>query len=202
MKRSHVYLLIKRPVPAFSINPSMRPYEDVCRKWEPDMVPEIVGKSAYSLSLVNQAKFLETPRPWRGSGAIRANGMRVASCTNELPVRTRSAARRPSSSLIGVADQGGGIPSDRACEVDPVPSRMLLFCHAPRRDRPSSEMNQRVGATANGEQNETRLAVVGDKLLQVSLTAGFVGSVSLNSIGAWPKMPMTAGSLPSFLTPS
>jgi hypothetical protein len=63
-------------------------------------------------------------------------------------------------------------------------------------------MNQRVGATANGEQNETRLAVVGDKLLQASLTAGFVGSVSLNSIGAWPKMPMTAGSLPSFLTPS
>jgi len=72
----------------------------------------------------------------------------------------------------------------------------------PRRDRSGSEMNQRVGATANGEQNETRLAVVGDKLLQVSLTAGFVGSVSLNSIGAWPKMPMTAGSLPSFLTPS
>ena len=26
------------------------------------MVPEVVGKSAYSLSLVNQAKFLETPR--------------------------------------------------------------------------------------------------------------------------------------------
>ena len=88
----------------------------------------------------------------------------VAYATNELPVRTRSAARRPSSSPIGVADQGG--------------------------------------ATANGEQNETRFAVVGDKLLQVSLTAGFVGSVSLNSIGAWPKMPMTAGSLPSFLTPS
>jgi hypothetical protein len=55
-------------------------------------------------------------------------------------------------------------------------------------------MNQRVGATANGEQNETRLAVVGDEFLQASLTAGFVGSVSLNSIGAWPKMPMTAGS--------
>ena len=53
----------------------------------------------------------------------------VAYATNELPVRTRSAARRPSSSPIGVADQGGGIPSDRACEVDPVPSRMLLFCH-------------------------------------------------------------------------
>ena len=52
-----------------------------------------------------------------------------AYATNELPVRTRSAARRPSSSPIGVADQGGGIPSDRAREVDPVPSRMLLFCH-------------------------------------------------------------------------
>ena len=37
------------------------------------------------------------------------------------------------------------------------------------RDRPSSEMNQRVGATANGEQNETRLAVVGDKLLRLPL---------------------------------
>ena len=35
----------------------------------------------------------------------------------------------PSSSPISVADQGGGIPSDRACQVDPVPSRMLLFCH-------------------------------------------------------------------------
>ena len=30
-------------------------------------------------------------------------------------------------------------------------------------------MNQRVGATANGEQNETRLAVVGDKLLRLPL---------------------------------
>ena len=33
----------------------------------------------------------------------------------------------PSSSPIGVVDQGGGISSDRACEVDPVPSRVLLF---------------------------------------------------------------------------
>lgn len=35
-----------------------------------------------------------------------------------------------------------------------------------------------------------------------SRTSGFDGSTALNAIGAWPKMPMTAGSLPPFFTPS
>jgi hypothetical protein len=43
---------------------------------------------------------------------------------------------------------------------------------------------------------------LGKILDRTSRTGGLVGSVSLNSIGAWPKMPMTAGSLPPFFTPS
>jgi len=45
---------------------------------------------------------------------------------------------------------------------------------------------------------------VADGLLHPSYAAytsrpgGLDGSMSLNSIGAWPKMPMTAGSLPLF----
>ena len=39
-------------------------------------------------------------------------------------------------------------------------------------------------------------------IVYTSRTGGLLGSTSFSSIGAWPKMPMTAGSLPPRLTPS
>jgi hypothetical protein len=156
----------------------------------------------------------------RSAAALaRANASAVGSAPVPAFPETRSNERYPfrsvssSTELFGdrssCRSSGGPEPPGSGWQIRPQAAPAPLFRHAFRK----GALHERGDGVCNRNGDESQENVASNvtcsagrmwiaKSAYTSRTGGLLGSTSLSSIGAMPMMPMTAGSLPPFFTPS